>query len=98
MGKKLKLETAKKKEKWNLFKIKDSVLEDDLIKGAHIQLYYNNMVVIEGCLGVYEYNDAYLKLRLQKGAVVLSGASFDIVSFEDKTITVKGKINSLEFC
>ncbi len=98
LGKKMKIETNKQKEKWNLFKINEAVLNEDLIKGPHIELFYNNQAVIEGCLGVYEYNDTYLKLRLQKGAVILCGAGFDIVCFENKTITVKGKINSLEFC
>jgi sporulation protein YqfC len=53
--------------------------------------------VIEGCKGVIEYNDNYLKLRLSEGAIVLVGDNFDIVSFEEKTICIKGKINSLEF-
>lgn len=98
LGKKLKIESSKKSQKWNLFKINQDVLERDLISGPHIELFYNNMVVIEGCLGVYEYNDTYLKLRLQKGAIVFCGKEFDIVNFEDKTVTVKGKIDSLEFC
>ena len=77
----------------------DSVaLDNDLIKGPHIELFYNNRAVVEGCIGVYEYNDTYLKLRLSKGALILNGEAFDILTFEDKTITVKGKINSLEFC
>ncbi len=98
LGKKLKVESSKQREKWNLFNINQSVLDNDLIKGPHIELFYNNMAVIEGCLGVYEYNDTYLKLRLQKGAIVLCGEDFDIMSFENRTITVKGKINSLEYC
>lgn len=98
MGKKLKIERSKRKEKWNLFRLNDAVLDDDLIKGPHIELFCNNQAVIDGCLGVYEYNDTYLKLRLTKGALVLCGTDFDIVTFENKMITVKGKITSLEFC
>lgn len=98
MAKKLKFETQKNKEKWNLFKFKDSVIDDDLIKGVHIELFYNKQAVIEGCLGVYEYNDTYLKLRLKNGAVIFSGENFDIVNFENQTMTVKGKITSLEYC
>ncbi len=98
MGKKFKIEKSAKKEKWNLFKINSSVLDDDLIKGPHIELFYNNQIVIDGCKGIYEYNDTYLKLRLDKGALVICGKSFDIVTFENNTITVKGKIDSLEFC
>lgn len=98
MGKKLKIERSEKSTKWNLFKMDSAILDNDLIKGPHIELFYNNQVVIEGCIGVYEYNDTYLKLRLSKGALILNGEAFDILTFEDKTITVKGKINSLEFC
>ena len=98
MGKKLKIERAEKSTKWNLFKMDSAILDNDLIKGPHIELFYNNQAVIEGCIGVYEYNDTYLKLRLSKGALILNGEAFDILTFEDKTITVKGKINSLEFC
>lgn len=98
MGKKLKIEKTKRKEKWNLFHIESAVLDDDLIKGPHIELFYNNRIVVEGCLGVYEYNDTYLKLRLKSGAIILCGENFDIVTFENDTITVKGKIASLEFC
>lgn len=98
MGKKLKIERSEKSTKWNLFKMDSAILDNDLIKGPHIELFYNNQAVIEGCIGVYEYNDTYLKLRLSKGALILNGEAFDILTFEDKTITVKGKINSLEFC
>ena len=98
MGKKLKIERSEKSTKWNLFNMDSAILDNDLIKGPHIELFYNNQVVIEGCIGVYEYNDTYLKLRLSKGALILNGEAFDILTFEDKTITVKGKINSLEFC
>ena len=49
-------------------------------------------------MGVLEYSDSYLKLRLPKGALTVCGGCFDIVSFEGTTITVKGKISSLEFC
>lgn len=98
LGKKFKIEKSEKREKWNLFKLNSAVLDDDLIKGPHIELFCNNQIVVDGCLGVYEYNDTYLKLRLSKGALVLCGERFDIVTYEEKTITVKGKINSLEFC
>lgn len=98
MGKKLKIERSEKSTKWNLFKMDSVALDNDLIKGPHIELFYNNRAVVEGCIGVYEYNDTYLKLRLSKGALILNGEAFDILTFEDKTITVKGKINSLEFC
>jgi len=98
LAKKLKIEKNKKKEKWNLFGSGDMSFQNSLLTGPRIELFSNNQVVVEGCLSVYEYNDNYLKLKLSSGAVILVGEAFDIVSFGDKTITVKGKISSLEFC
>lgn len=97
LGKKLKIEKSTKKQKWNLFN-NSGEISQELLKGAHIELFSNRQMVLEGCLGVLEYNDTYLKLRLQNGAIVLCGSSFNIVCFENKTMTIKGKIDSLEFC
>ena len=97
MGKKLKIEKGSKKSKFKLFMGGGADFEKALLMGARIELFSNTQAVIEGCKGVIEYNDNYLKLRLSEGAIVLVGDNFDIVSFEEKTICIKGKINSLEF-
>jgi len=98
VGKKYKIEKQKKKEKWSLFKINSDIFDTDLIKGPYIEMFANSRIVIDGCLGVYEYNDTYLKLKLIKGALVISGSGFDIIAFENEQITVKGNITSVEFC
>ena len=54
LGKKFKIEKSVKREKWNLFNLNSAVLDDDLIKGPHIELFCNNQIVVDGCLGVYE--------------------------------------------
>ena len=97
MAKKLKIDTNKKKEKWNIFGSGEE-LSKTLLMGPRLELFSNNRMILEGCLGIYEYNDNYLKLRLSHGALVLVGKDFDILSFEEKTITVKGVFTSLEFC
>ena len=96
MGKKMKIEGNKKREKLKLFG--SSADFGTTLKGSRIEIFSNSEVIVEGCLGVYEYNDNYLKLRLMDGALVIIGETFDIISFGDKTIVVKGKISSLEFC
>lgn len=97
MAKKMKIEKSKKREKLNLFG-SEKVFDTDILKGSHTEIFSNSRIVIEGCLGVYEYNDCYLKLKLIKGALIVSGSEFDISTFENSTITVNGKIDSLEFC
>ena len=49
-------------------------------------------------MGVIQYTETYIKLRLPKGEHTECGTENDIVTFEDTTITVKGNMSSLEFC
>lgn len=98
MSKKLKIEKTRKKQSWNLFGREDDILDKDMISGSHIQIFGNNKINIEGCYGVFEYTDTYLKLQLKKGSLILCGSSFDIIFYEEKLMTVKGKISSVEFC
>ena len=69
MAKKLKIEKVQKKSGWNLFRYEDDFLDKDLITGPQIQIFGNNKINIEGCYGVFEYTDTYLKLKLN-GAYV----------------------------
>ncbi len=98
MAKKLKIESNKKHTKWNIFNLASQEIENALPLGPRIELFHNNQAIIEGCLGVYEYSENYLKIRLLSGALILCGTDFNIVSFEEKTMVVNGKITSLEFC
>lgn len=98
MSKKFKFKSEKPKQKWRLFNYSDAIIDKNLVKGPHLELFGNRELVLEGCMGVFEYSDTYLKLKLSKGALILCGCNFDIVSFEGSTITVKGRISSLEFC
>lgn len=95
MGDKVKLK--KKKTKWKLGGFSEEETTRENIGSARIEICGNTRITIDGCLGVYEYRDTYLRLRLTKGAVILCGIGFNIVFFENRQITVKGKISSVEF-
>lgn len=97
MGKKFKFKSEKAKEKWVIFGC-GKTSEPERLNGARIELFGNREITVEGCAGVSEYSDTYLKLKLPKGSLILCGRDFDILSFEGTTITVKGYISSLEFC
>lgn len=90
-----KIKTPKKKSKWRL--LSDVEIDTEIIGSAHIEIFGNGKISIDGCLGVYEYKDNYLKLRLSKGSVILCGTGFNITYFENHLISVKGKISSIEF-
>ena len=95
MGDRLKLK--KKKTKWKLGGFSKEEKDMENIGSARIEICGNTRISIDGCLGVYEYRDTYLRLRLTKGAVILCGIGFNIVFFENRQITIKGKISSVEF-
>jgi len=97
VGKKLKIEKSKKKSKWNLLKSSDEIIDKSFMNGTHIEILGNSRINVDGCLGVYEYRDTYLKLKLNKGALIICGNEFNITYFENRLITVSGKISSLEF-
>lgn len=96
LTRRIKIEKEKKKEKWRLFG--EETIDKEYISGPHIEILSNRKITIDGCYGVFEYKETYLKLRLQKGSLILCGEGFDIAFFENRLITVKGKISSVEFC
>ena len=95
MGDKVNLK--KKKSKWKLGGFSEDETARENIGSARIEICGNTRITVDGCLGVYEYRDTYLRLRLTKGTVILCGIGFNIVFFENRQITVKGKISSVEF-
>ncbi len=95
MAKKIKL--PKKRSKWRLFRLTKADLNKELSGSAHIEIYGNSKIVIDGCLGVYEYKETYIKLRLHKGAAIICGSDLNVLRFEDKLITITGKIGDVEF-
>ncbi len=98
MSKKLKIERSHKRTKWNILGTENTAETTTVLKDTHTEIFGNERINIDGCLGVCEYKDTYIKLRLRKGTLILCGTDFDIVFFENRLITVKGKISSLEFC
>lgn len=90
--------SKKAKRRINFFECKEDILQRDFIRGAHIELFSNREITVEGCTGVLEYSNDYIKLNLGKGALILCGQSLDVLFFENDTITVRGKISSIEFC
>lgn len=98
MAKKYKTEQKKKREKWHIIRGLDDFPKGDMISGPHTEIFGNSRINVDGCRGVAEYRDTYLKLKLQKGVLILCGSGFDISFYEEEHISIKGKIDSVEFC
>lgn len=98
MSKKLKIEKNKKNEKWNLFSLNQENNKKEITSSPNIEIVGNKEIVVDGCEGVFEYSDNYIKIKIKKGALILYGSDLNIVCFENSLITLKGKIETLEFC
>ena len=95
VAKKFKFRSEKKKEKWHLFRMQEG--KNTPLTGPYLELYGNREVVLDGCLGVYEYGDTFIKLRLKSGAVTVCGDGLEMIFFEEERIDIKGIITSVEF-
>ena len=86
-----------RKNKFNFTVDKEDVFSTQMIKGAHTEIFSNKKMIIEGCRGIVDYQNNYIKLKLKKGYLNIVGTDILISTFEDEKIIVNGNIISLEF-
>lgn len=95
---KFKFISNKKKDKFNIFNIKEDLVNANTVKGIRIEILSNKNITVEGIKGVFDYKDDYIKLKLKKGYLIICGRNFFITYYENETITVSGIISNIEFC
>lgn len=95
--KEFKYLSNKKKERINLFKSNEEDNELKLSNTFRTEIAANGSLITEGCQGVVDYTDYYVKIKVKKGYMVVSGSNLNICYYEDKTIKINGKIESIEF-
>lgn len=95
---KFKFKSKKEKEKWRLFNCAEEYFNTDSFKLPSIYMKGNKEISIEGCKGVFEYKETYIKINLGKGSFIISGCDLEICTFGEDVLNIKGKINSVEFC
>lgn len=98
MSEKIRVQKTVKKRKWKILKCTDSIISPELLSGAHIEIWGCEEISIDGCFGVEDYSSDYVRLKLKHGTLILCGSGFGITYFENRLITVRGKISSVEFC
>ncbi len=88
----------KSKKKQSLFSDTETIADLERSGLARTELFSNRSALIEGCLGVEDYKDDYIKIRVKKGYMIFCGSRLDISCFENKTIKIGGVILRIEFC
>ena len=95
---KFKFRTKKGKNKFNFITDNGELLNDEMIKGTHIEMFSNQKMILDGCQNIVDYQNDYVKLKLKKGNLTIMGTDFLISAFENENIVIKGNISSIEFC
>ncbi len=70
--------------------------KEDIVKG-NIELFGNKQIIVDGCKGVIDYNEDFLKLDLGKIILKVTGRSLVIDSYIYEQVDLKGEIVSVEF-
>ena len=70
--------------------------KEDIIKG-NIELFGNKQIIVDGCKGVIDYNEDFLKLDLGKIVLKVTGRNLIIDSYIYEQVDLKGEIVSVEF-
>lgn len=95
--KEFKFISKKTKDKIKLFSSEDDVDLKKIGSSIRTEINSNEKLITEGCIGVVDYTDYYIKFRVKKGYMVVNGNNLQIVFFENKTIEIKGKITNIEY-
>lgn len=98
MSKKIKLSRPKIKSKLKLFNTAFQLSNDPFSKLAQITLKGDKEAIIDGCYGIIEYSDCFIKVNIGNGNLKLIGCDFSISDYSEHNITVCGIIKSIEFC
>lgn len=62
-----------------------------------IELLGNRQMLIEGCRGILEYDDGYVKINGGRYAVTVLGEELELKNLTDRSCTVSGRIDSIGF-
>jgi sporulation protein YqfC len=76
--------------------MKLKTVKDENVKG-NIELFGNRRVIVEGCKGVIDYSEDFLKLDLGNIALKIVGKNLVIDSFIYEELDLKGEIVLVEF-
>lgn len=95
---KFKFKSQKNKNKFNFIADNNEILNDEMVKGSHIEMFSNQKMILDGCQNIIDYQSDYIKLKLKKGILTIMGTDFLISAFENENIIIKGNICTIEFC
>lgn len=65
--------------------------------GVRVELLGDREAVVCGCRGVCEYRPEYVILKLKRQFLHIGGCRLDCITYLDKTVEIRGKIEKVLF-
>lgn len=93
MGKVLKTGMAQKRNKIKFF---DSG-ETAGVTGPVTQVFGNRRATLDGCIGVIDYHENIIRLRVQNGTVTFCGRDLCMEELSDTSAQISGTVDSVGF-
>ncbi len=87
------LSPKKKTPLFDAFREKKGVFDNE----AQLVLSGKREVYIEGCTDILEYDDIMIKLGIKEEKILIFGKNLSVSGFTESSITVTGKIQSVEW-
>lgn len=78
--------------------MKNIIPNEALPNTAHIEILGNKECIIDGCKGIIEYNDTYIKLNIGAQLITFTGQDLSISSLNYENAVIEGSIMKIEFC
>ena len=75
----------------------NDILPQDITNTPNIQLFGDKQITVDGCKGVDEYTDLYIKIKTNGGLISIGGRYLNIKLLTTTSIIVEGKIFSVAF-
>lgn len=66
-------------------------------KMFQLEMFGNSEAIIEGCVGIAEYSETFVKLKIPKGYIKFLGRNLSMNFYTQTSVMVEGFILSIEF-
>ena len=78
---------------WN----SESVPFKNMLSPVHLDIKSNREIVVEGCSGIEEYDENFVKIKVPKMAISFFGRNLEIKCMNVDSLVIEGFVTSIEF-
>lgn len=97
MKKEITKNNSKKTTKRKKLFCKENFNNIPFIDSAHFEINSNKEIIIDGCKCILEYDENFIKIKMDKMDVLFFGEKMEIKCMTTDSLVIKGIIASIEF-